>query len=467
MAFINEDFMLENETAKHLYHDFAKEMPIYDYHCHLDPKQISDNVKCDNIADLWLSGDHYKWRAMRAQGIEEKYITGDAEPLEKFKKWAEALENSIGNPLYHWSQLELKMYFEIEDLLTSDNAEEIYHRANDYLKEHNVTTQSLISNSNVNLICTTDNPTDDLKYHDVIKEQNDFKTVVLPAFRPDDVFKVGDKAFTDLIQKLEGLTHKIDNPSQFVDALNQRIQYFHDKGGRLADHGLEEIHFESYTTQDIEAIFNKAMNNEDVSKYEAFQFQTFILNELSKAYHEHGWVMQIHFGAIRNNNTKMFEKVGRDAGFDSIRDQDNLAYHLNATLDMMEQGNHLPKTILYNLNPIYNDIVGSTIANFQTEPGIQSKVQHGAGWWFNDTKRGMLRQMSSLADQGLLMHFVGMLTDSRSFISYSRHDYFRRILSTFIGDLVEKGEIPNDDQLLQRMIENICYNNAYHYFKLI
>ncbi|MGF0030958.1 glucuronate isomerase [Staphylococcus pasteuri] len=467
MAFINEDFMLENETAKHLYHDFAKEMPIYDYHCHLDPKQISDNVKCDNIADLWLSGDHYKWRAMRAQGIEERYITGDVEPLEKFKKWAEALENSIGNPLYHWSQLELKMYFEIEDLLTSDNAEEIYHRANDYLKEHNVTTQSLITNSNVNLICTTDNPTDDLKYHDEIKEQNDFKTVVLPAFRPDDVFKVGDKAFTDLIQKLEGLTHKIDNPSQFVDALNQRIQYFHDKGGRLADHGLEEIHFESYTTQDIEAIFNKAINNEDVSKYETFQFQTFILNELSKAYHEYGWVMQIHFGAIRNNNTKMFEQVGRDAGFDSIRDQDNLAYHLNATLDMMEQGNHLPKTILYNLNPIYNDIVGSTIANFQTEPGIQSKVQHGAGWWFNDTKRGMLRQMSSLADQGLLMHFVGMLTDSRSFISYSRHDYFRRILSTFIGDLVEKGEIPNDDQLLQRMIENICYNNAYHYFKLI
>lgn len=467
MAFINENFMLENEIAKHLYHDFAKDMPIYDYHCHLDPKQISDNVKCDNIAELWLSGDHYKWRAMRAQGIEEKYITGDAEPLEKFKKWAEALENSIGNPLYHWSQLELKMYFNIDDLLTSDNAEEIYHRANDYLKEHQVTTQSLISNSNVNLICTTDNPTDDLAYHDAIKAQDDFKTVVLPAFRPDDVFKVGEPAFLEFVQKLERTTHNIENATQFVEALNQRIQYFHDKGCRLADHGLEEIHFENYTTQEIETIFTKALNKEDISTHEQFQFQTFMLNALSKAYYERGWVMQIHFGAIRNNNTKMFEQVGRDAGFDSIRDQNNLAYHLNATLDMMEKENHLPKTILYNLNPIYNDIVGSTIANFQTEPGIQSKVQHGAGWWFNDTKRGMLRQMSSLADQGLLMHFVGMLTDSRSFISYSRHDYFRRILSTFIGDLVEKGEIPNDDRLLQKMIENICYNNAYHYFKLI
>lgn len=467
MAFINEHFMLNNETGKHLYHDFAKDMPIYDYHCHLDPKQISDNVVCDNITDLWLSGDHYKWRAMRAQGIEEQYITGDAAPLDKFKKWAETLENSVGNPLYHWSQLELKMYFDIEDLLTSDNAEAIYHRANDYLKQHHTTTQSLITDSNVNLICTTDNPTDDLNYHDAIKAQDGFNTTVLPAFRPDDVFKVGDPAFTDLLQKLENLTHPITTSSDFIEALYKRIQYFHDKGGRLADHGLEEMHFEAYTDQAIQDIFKKALNHADISTYERFQFQSYMLNELSKAYHERGWVMQIHFGAIRNNNTKMFEKVGKDAGFDSIRDQDNLAYHLNATLDMMEQEGHLPKTILYNLNPIYNDIVGSTIANFQTEPGIKSKVQHGAGWWFNDTKRGMLRQMSSLADQGLLMHFVGMLTDSRSFISYSRHDYFRRILSSFIGDLVEKGEIPNDDQLLKRMIENICYNNAYNYFKLI
>ncbi|MWF63652.1 glucuronate isomerase [Staphylococcus haemolyticus] len=467
MAFINENFMLNNETGKHLYHDFAKDMPIYDYHCHLDPKQISENVKCEDITELWLSGDHYKWRAMRAQGIEERYITGDAAPLDKFKKWAETLENSVGNPLYHWSQLELKMYFNIEDLLTSDNAEEIYHRANDYLKQHKVTTQSLITDSNVNLICTTDNPTDDLNYHDEIKAQDGFHTTVLPAFRPDDVFKIGDQAFSDLLEKLEKLTHKITSPSDFVEALYKRIQYFHDKGGRLADHGLEEIHFEDYTDKDIQDIFTKALNHSGISSYEQFQFQSYMLNELSKAYHQHGWVMQIHFGAIRNNNSKMFEKVGKDAGFDSIRDQENLAYHLNATLDMMEQESHLPKTILYNLNPIYNDIVGSTIANFQTEPGIISKVQHGAGWWFNDTKRGMLRQMSSLADQGLLMHFVGMLTDSRSFISYSRHDYFRRILSSFIGDLVEKGEIPNDDKLLKRMIENICYNNAYNYFKLI
>ncbi|MCD8904116.1 glucuronate isomerase [Staphylococcus chromogenes] len=467
MSLIHEDFMLTNETAKHLYNTYAKAMPIYDYHCHLDPKMISENVHFDNITELWLGGDHYKWRAMRAQGIEEKYITGDADPKEKFKKWAETLENSVGNPLYHWSHLELKMYFDIDTLLNAHNADEIYERANRYLKEHHVTTQSLIASSNVNLICTTDNPTDTLEYHDEIKQQEEFKTAVLPAFRPDQAFKIDDENFPAFLQKLEGQTHEINNASSFVSALWKRIDYFHSKGGRLADHGLEEIRFEPYEQVDIDAIFEKALEGDTLSLHERFQFQTYILNELSKAYHQKGWVMQIHFGAIRNNNQRAFEQLGPDTGFDSIRDQENLAYHLNATLNMMEQEQHLPKTILYNLNPVYNDIVGSTIANFQTEPGIQSKIQHGAGWWFNDTKRGMLRQMSSLADQGLIMHFVGMLTDSRSFISYSRHDYFRRILCSFIGEHVENGEFPNDENLLKRMVENICYNNAKHYFNLI
>lgn len=467
MQLITEDFMLTNDVAKHLYHTYAKHKPIYDYHCHLDPKMISENVYFDNITSLWLGGDHYKWRAMRAQGIEEKYITGDADPKEKFKKWAITLENSVGNPLYHWSHIELKMYFGIDETLGSNNAEEIYDRANHYLKENNITTQTLIESSNVKLICTTDNPTDTLEYHDAIKAQKDFKTTVLPAFRPDDAFKVGTKQFVAFLKKLEKQTHSITNVETFVSALQKRIDFFHNKGGRLADHGLEVIHFESFKPTEIDAIFDKALHGTAVSNQEYFQFQTFMLNELSKSYSEKAWTMQIHFGAIRNNNHNAFVKLGPDTGFDSIRDQDNLAFHLNATLDMMERESHLPKTILYNLNPVYNDIVGSTIANFQTEAGIQSKMQHGAGWWFNDTKRGMLKQMSSLADQGLIMHFVGMLTDSRSFISYSRHDYFRRILCSFIGELVENGEIPKDETLLKKMIENICYDNAYRYFKLI
>ncbi|MDO5375060.1 MAG: glucuronate isomerase [Staphylococcus rostri] len=467
MQFITKDFMLHNETACSLYHNYAKHMPIYDYHCHLDPKQICENTHFDNITDLWLGGDHYKWRAMRAQGVEERYITGDALPKEKFQKWAETLENTVSNPLYHWSHLELKMYFDIDSLLTRDNADDIYERANKYLETHHVTTQSLIQSSNVALICTTDHPNDDLKYHEQIKQQKDFKTAVLPAFRPDDLFKVDQPVFKEFISQLEELTHVIATPLALIEAMTKRIDYFHEHGGRLADHGLEEVHYAPYTTEDIQAIFDKGLKGESVSRQEKFQFQTFVLYELSKAYYERQWVMQIHFGAIRNNNTRAYEQLGPDAGFDSIRDQENLAYHLNHTLDMMERNGHLPKTILYNLNPVYNDIVGSTIANFQTEPGIRSKIQHGAGWWFNDTKQGMLRQMSSLADQGLIMHFVGMLTDSRSFISYSRHDYFRRILCTWIGEQVESGEIPNDSTLLKRLVQDVCYNNAFHYFKLI
>ena len=466
-SFITETVMLHNETAKSLYQNYAKDMPIYDYHCHLDPKQISDNRHFDNITELWLGGDHYKWRAMRAQGINEYYITGDAHPREKFRKWAQTLENAVANPLYHWSHLELAMYFNVHEVLNEANADRIYDEVNQYLKENHVTTQTLITQSNVRLICTTDNPTDDLAYHDEIKAQTKFKTTVLPAFRPDVAFKIGEKAFVTFIDTLSALTQPIRDVSTFIDALEQRIVYFHSKGGRLADHGLNTLEYQPYTEQEIQDIFKKSQVGEIVTSYENAQFQTFLLNELSKFYAEREWVMQIHFGAIRNNNSQGFEEIGPDAGFDSIRDQQNLAFNLNHLLNMMASEGHLPKTILYNLNPMFNDIIGSTIANFQNEPGIQSKIQHGAGWWFNDTKRGMLNQMTSLADQGLLMHFVGMLTDSRSFISYSRHDYFRRILCTFIGNLVEIGEIPNDPMLLKKLIENICYNNAYYYFKLI
>ncbi|MCE4956629.1 glucuronate isomerase [Macrococcoides caseolyticum] len=465
MSFIHKDFMLQNETAKHLYHDYAKDMPIYDYHCHLDPKLIRDNHHFDNITELWLGGDHYKWRAMRAQGVEERYITGDASPLDKFIKWAETLENAIGNPLYHWSQLELKMYFGIDELLTPKNAEAIYHQANQYLKDNHVTTQSLIQQSNVKLICTTDGPLDHLEEHDAIKAQA-LSAAVLPAFRPDDAFNIQASSFKAFVESLEAITHPITTADAFIEALHKRIDYFHSKGSKLADHGIGELNYQTYTEEAIQSIFKKALNNESISHQEMGQFQSFLLFHLGKKYHELDWTMQIHFGAIRNNNTRQFKALGRDTGYDSINDQSNVAYHLNNILNMLATEDKLPKTILYNLNPIYNDIVTTTIANFQA-PGVKSKVQHGAGWWFNDTKRGMLNQMASLSDQGMLMHFVGMLTDSRSFLSYSRHDYFRRILCTHIGQLVELGEVPNDDALLERMIKNICYNNAYNYFKLI
>ncbi|RXK17402.1 glucuronate isomerase [Macrococcus sp. DPC7161] len=465
MSFIHKDFMLQNETAKHLYHDYAKDMPIYDYHCHLDPKLIRDNHHFDNITELWLGGDHYKWRAMRAQGIEEQYITGSAAPLEKFIKWAETLENAIGNPLYHWSQLELKMYFGIDELLTKENAEAIYHQANQYLKDNHVTTQSLIQQSNVKLICTTDGPLNHLEEHDAIKSQS-LSAAVLPAFRPDDAFNIQEPSFKAFVESLEAITHPITTADAFIEALHKRIDYFHSKGSKLADHGIGELNYQTYTEEAIQSIFKKALNNESISHQEMGQLQTYLLFNLGKKYHELDWTMQIHFGAIRNNNTRQFKALGRDTGYDSINDQSNVAYHLNNILNMLATEDKLPKTILYNLNPIYNDIVTTTIANFQA-PGVKSKVQHGAGWWFNDTKRGMLNQMASLSDQGMLMHFVGMLTDSRSFLSYSRHDYFRRILCTHIGQLVELGEVPNDDVLLERMIKNICYNNAYNYFKLI
>ncbi|MGK0577144.1 glucuronate isomerase [Macrococcus capreoli] len=465
MSFIHKDFMLQNETAKHLYHDYAKDMPIYDYHCHLDPKLIRDNHHFDNITELWLGGDHYKWRAMRAQGIDEQFITGNAAPLEKFIKWAETLENAIGNPLYHWSHLELKMYFGIDALLTTDNAEAIYNQANEYLKTNHVTTQSLIEQSNVKLICTTDGPLDTLEEHDAIKAQA-LSAAVLPAFRPDDAFNIQEPSFKAFVESLEAITHQITTADAFIEALHKRIDYFHSKGSKLADHGIGELNYQTYTEEAIQSIFKKALNNESISHQEMGQFQTYLLFNLGKKYHELDWTMQIHFGAIRNNNTRQFKALGKDTGYDSINDQSNVAYHLNNILNMLATEDKLPKTILYNLNPIYNDIVTTTIANFQA-PGVKSKVQHGAGWWFNDTKRGMLNQMASLSDQGMLMHFVGMLTDSRSFLSYSRHDYFRRILCTHIGQLVELGEVPNDDALLERMIKNICYNNAYNYFKLI
>ena len=466
-SFIHENFLLNNKTAVDLYHKYAENMPIYDYHCHLSPKDIAENRKFNNITELWLEGDHYKWRALRAHGIDEKYITGDGDPKEKFAAWAKTVPYTLGNALYHWTHIELKKYFGIEELLNEESYEKIWDRCNELLQQDDYSTQEIIKRSNVKVICTTDDPTDDLHYHEQIANLPDFPVKVLPTFRPDKGLEINKETFIPFVKGLEEVTKKsFSSFDEYVQALEGRVQYFHEKGCRISDHGLSEIPYAKFEHSELDAIFQAGRNGQEVSKADENKFKTAILMVLAKAYKERDWAMQIHFGAIRNNNTRMFKKLGPDAGFDSISDQGEVAAPLNALLDAFEQENSLPKTIVYNLNPVYNELIGTTIQNFQAESGIAGKIQFGSGWWFNDTKPGMLRQLTALADQGLLMHFVGMLTDSRSFISYSRHEYFRRILCNLIGTWVEDGEIPNDPALLQMMVENICYNNAKNYFSI-
>lgn len=459
--------MLQNKTAIELYHNYAKDMPIYDYHCHLSPKDIAENRKFNTITELWLEGDHYKWRGMRTNGIDERFITGETCDKEKFEAWAKTVPNTVGNPLYHWTHLELKKYFGIEELLNEDTWERIWDQCNALLQQDEYSVQGLILRSNVKVICTTDDPTDDLYYHDQIKEIKDFPVKVLPTFRPDKGVEINKDTFTGFVKKLEEVIgNKISSFEEYLAALEERVQYFHEKGARISDHGLSEIPFALFEKGELDSIFQAGRNGQAVSVEEEKKFKTAVLIHLAKCYKKRDWAMQIHFGAIRNNNTKMFKKLGPDAGFDSISDQGEVAIPLNALLAAFDEEDGLPKTILYNLNPVDNELVASTLANFQTEPGIQGKIQFGSGWWFNDTKQGMIRQLNALADQGLLMHFVGMLTDSRSFISYSRHEYFRRILCNLVGTWVEDGELPNDEALLKRLIENICYNNAKNYFSI-
>ena len=466
-AFIHDNFILKTQTAVDLYHQYAKNMPIYDYHCHLSPKDIAENRKFNTITELWLEGDHYKWRGMRTHGIDEKYITGDASDKEKFAAWAKTVPYTLGNPLYHWTHLELKNYFGIEELLSEKNWEQVWDRCNELLQQDDYSVHGLIKRSNVKVICTTDDPTDDLYYHEQIKNLENFDVKVLPTFRPDKGVEINKDTFVPFVKQLEKVTNKsLTTFNEYVQALEERVQYFHERGGRISDHGLGEIPFASYEESELEQIFQAGRNGEQVSLLDENKFKTAALVFLAKCYKKRDWAMQIHFGAIRNNNTKMFAKLGPDSGIDSINDQAGVAAPLNALLNAFEQEDSLPKTILYNLNPTYNDLIASTIANFQTEAGVAGKIQFGSGWWFNDTKPGMIRQMSSLADQGLLSHFVGMLTDSRSFISYSRHEYFRRILCDLVGTWVEDGEIPNEPDLLKPLIENICYNNAKNYFSI-
>lgn len=467
MGFINDRFMIGNEVGVRLYQDVAKDLPIIDYHCHLEAKDIFENRAFDNITQLWLAGDHYKWRAMRANGIDERFITGDASAEEKFQAWANTVEAAFGNPLYHWTHLELHHYFDCSLNLDSHNWREVMDHCNRLIAHPDFTPRRLMARSRVEVICTTDAPLDSLEYHRLLQQDDSFAIRVLPTFRPDDVFNDNAAQFAEFTCQLGQLTGRsIASFTAFADALGQRIAFFHDAGCRISDHGPVSIAYQPADARCVNAIFCRKAAGESLTAEEECQLNSAIFVMLAGHYKARDWAMQIHFGALRNNNTRMRQRLGINTGFDSINDQSQLAASLNQLLDAMAQQDALPKTILYNLNATCNDVVATTIANFQSaERGVKSPIQFGSGWWFNDTRRGMENQLNSLADQGLLMHFVGMLTDSRSFVSYTRHDYFRRILCNLIGEWVEKGEVPDNKEILTRMIRNICHDNANNYFK--
>ncbi|MBQ8546745.1 MAG: glucuronate isomerase [Clostridia bacterium] len=449
---INDEFLLNTKTAKELY-EIAKDMPIIDYHCHLDPKLIAIDYKFDNLGELFLGGDHYKWRMMRSFGIDEKYVTGNASFKEKFKAFAMALQYAIGNPLYHWTHLELKRYFGIDEALCEENADEIYEKCTALLKTDEYSARNLIKNSNVEVVCTTDDPIDTLEYHDQIKASG-YSVKVLPAFRPDKAVNIHKETFLPYIEKAG-----VKSYAELKAWLSNRLDFFHSKGCRLSDHGLD---FVPYTIGNASVIFDKALKGETLTKEEIDAYMTDLLVFFGKEYAKRGWCMQIHVGAIRNNNTRMYKKLGPDTGYDSIAET-NLGENLAKLLDTLEMDDSLPKTILYSLNPKDNYVLATLMGCFQgTE--ARGKIQLGSGWWFNDQKDGMEEQLKALGNLGVLGSFVGMLTDSRSFVSYTRHDYFRRILCNLIGDWVEKGLYPNDKAMLEKIIRGISYENAKKYF---
>jgi glucuronate isomerase len=461
--FLSNDFLLQSKTAKTLYHDFAKEMPIIDYHCHLSPKDIAENRQFENITKIWLEGDHYKWRAMRTNGISEYYCTGMASDYEKFMKWAETVPHTMRNPLYHWTHLELKKFFGIEKILNPVTANEIFEECNALLASPEFTTRGIIKRMNVEVICTTDDPTDSLEYHQLIAEER-LDTKVLPTFRPDKVLNIENldffNAYLDKLQETTGI--EIRKFKHLQDALFDRIQFFHAVGGRLADHGLETMYAEEFKESEIKEIFRTAREGKEIKGKDALKFKSAVLAFLGERYAEKGWVQQFHLGAMRNNNSRMLGMLGADAGFDSIGDF-SYAKPLSKFLDYLDQNDKLAKTIIYNLNPKDNEMIATMLGNFN-DGAVRGKIQFGSGWWFLDQKDGMERQMNALSNMGLLSCFVGMLTDSRSFLSYSRHEYFRRVLCNLLGNDVENGELPNDISTLGQMVQNICYHNAKEYF---
>lgn len=460
--FMDSDFLLKNEVAKELY-GYIEKMPIFDFHCHLDPKEIAENRGYENITEIWLYGDHYKWRAMRSNGIDERYITGDATDFEKFMAFAKTMEYLYGNPLFHWSHLELKRYFGIDEVLTTKTAKRIWDKANEKLKESGFKVKKLIENSNVVALCTTDDPADDLRYHKEIKKDESFKVKVLPTFRPDKILQIEKEEFLNYLEKLEKISNtKIDSFEKLKNVLEKRVEYFKENGCLVTDHSFEKPFY--LECEDIEEIFNKRLKGEKLSQLEIEAYKTELFIFLGKIYKKNGLAMQIHMGAMRNNNERMYKKLGADIGFDSIGDY-SYAEKLSKIMNALDREDKLPKTVLYCLNPKDNEVLGTMLGNFQ-DGKTPGKIQFGSGWWFNDQKDGMQKQMITLANLGVLRRFIGMLTDSRSFLSYTRHEYFRRILCNLLGEMVENGEIPYDKEILKDMVEEIAYYNAKEYFKL-
>jgi glucuronate isomerase len=471
-TFLDDNFLLKNETAIKLYHDYAKDAPIYDYHCHLSAQEIAEDKRYDSITDVWLGGDHYKWRVMRSNGVPEELITGsDTDDYTKFLEFAKAVPYTIGNPMYHWTHLELKRYFGIDDCLSESNAKEIYEKTNEILKGADFSARGLIKSSKVEAICTTDDPIDSLEYHIQLAEDDTFETIVLPTFRPDKGINIHLETFKPWLASLaEVVGYPIDSLTTLLRALEQRIDFFHQVGCRLSDHALDVVQYQSQVVDGLldysiaESVFNKAISDEALTESEITAYKSILMQFLGKQYAKREWVMQIHIGALRNNSKRMYNSIGADTGFDSINDT-VFAEPLSNLLDDLDSTDELPKTILYVLNPRDNYVIGTMIGNFQGG-GIPGKIQFGSGWWFCDQKEGMIDQMKSLSSLGLLSRFVGMLTDSRSFLSYTRHEYFRRILCNLIGEWVEDGEYPNDIEFLGQVVEDICINNARNYFKL-
>ena len=461
--FMDKDFLLSTPTAQHLFHDYAAKMPILDYHCHINPKEIAEDRKFENITQVWLGGDHYKWRQMRTNGVDEKYITGDASDREKFQKWAETLEMAIGNPLYHWSHLELQRYFGYNGILNGDTAEEVWNLCNAKLQEDSMSVRNLIKQSNVTLVCTTDDPVDSLEWHQVLKDDKTFDVQVLPAWRPDKAMNIEKPEYLDYLETLSNVSGiKVNSFASLMDALRNRMDFFASMGCCVSDHALEYVMYAPASAEEIESIFAKRLAGNDVTKEEELKFKTAFMVNVGKEYTKRNWVMQLHYGCKRDNNTPMFNKLGPDTGYDCINNyapSSEMADFLNA----LNQSDELPKTIIYSLNPNDNQAIGTILGCFQDSTAV-AKIQQGSAWWFNDHKTGMQDQMISLANLGNLSGFVGMLTDSRSFLSYTRHDYFRRILCNLIGNWVENGEFPADYETLGEIVKGICYNNAVNYF---
>jgi glucuronate isomerase len=467
--FLSEDFLLQTKTARTLYHEHAAKMPIYDYHCHLPVEKIAADARFDNLTQAWLAGDHYKWRAMRANGIAEKYITGKANDYEKFEKWAQTVPYCLGNPLYHWTHLELKNPFDIKNkLLCPDTAKEIYRHASDMLRTPQFSVRNIMRKMNVRLVCTTEDPLDLLEHHKKIRDDG-FEIKVHAAFRPDKAMAVEDlPALNAFIEKLGSAADtEITDYHSYIEALRIRHDYFHVNGCRLSDHGLDTAYAEDYTETEINSIFDKIIRGKDLAPGEQLKFKSAMMFEFALMDYEAGWVQQLHIGALRNNSTRMFKALGPDIGCDSIDDR-QIARPLSRFLDRLDANNELPKTILYNLNPRDNALFATMIGNFQSAEGgsTPGKMQYGSAWWFLDQKDGMEEQVRVLANMGLLSRFIGMLTDSRSFLSYPRHEYFRRILCNMLGGDVEAGFLPNDMPLLGKMVEDICFNNARNYFSM-